>query len=166
MLTQAEVREMFSYDSNTGYLIRKKWVHGCRENIVGNMAGGLNARGYLRISIRKKRYYSHRLVWLYVHGALPEHDLDHINGNKSDNRIDNLRYCTQAENQQNRTGLQKNNTSGHPGVYWYDPNHKWSGKICIKRKIIHLGYFDTIEEAIAARKAAKKIYHQFNPIDP
>jgi len=166
LLTQEEVREMFSYNEKTGDLVWFKRNDKHNNRLIGKVAGSLNTDGYLRISIRSKIYLAHRLVWLHVHGTWPEQDLDHINGNKSDNRIANLREATDSENNQNRKVRNSNNTSGYPGVYWLDERQKARALISINGKMIHLGYYDTKEEAIAARQEAKNIYHTFNPIDP
>jgi hypothetical protein len=92
-----------------------------------------------------------------VHGVWPEDQIDHINRDRADNRIENLREVTNKQNQQNRS-TNSDNTSGHTGVSWYKPYSKWRAQIKHNHKVIHLGYFTNIEDAIAARKAAEKLY--------
>lgn len=122
------------------------------------------AHGYLHVKLHGKKYMAHRLAWLLHTGSRPSQQLDHINGVRDDNRIDNLRECTPAENQQNLTKY-KNNSSGVQGVCWHKRDEKWMARINVDGKCINLGYFNTVEEATAARAAAKQKYHKFNPVD-
>jgi hypothetical protein len=124
---------------------------------VGDVAGSLDGEGYLLIMVQSRLYRAHRLAWLYVYGTWPEGQLDHINRNRSDNRISNLREVTNKQNHQNRS-KPSNNTSGHPGVSWHKRDSKWLSSIRHNYKKTHLGYFTNIEDAIAARKAAEKLY--------
>ncbi len=162
LLTQQELRDRFFYDEKTGNMVWKKCDHQTR--LIGKVAGCKSTGGYLQIRIRGESYSAHRLVWMYVYGRWPKHNLDHINGIRTDNRIDNLREATYSENSQNRN-VNKNNTSGYPGVYWFPPTRKWAAAIRINKKKIHLGYFDTKESSIAARMQAKRAHHTFNPTD-
>ncbi|WEL95505.1 HNH homing endonuclease [Xanthomonas phage vB_XooS_NR08] len=111
-----------------------------------------------------KRYKAHRIAWLLHTGQWPSQHLDHIDGARTNNRIDNLRECNKAENSQNK-GKYKNCTSGVTGVHWHKRYKKWVAQIRVDGKLIHLGGFDTIEEAAQARAAAKARYHTFNPTD-
>lgn len=119
-------------------------------------------QGYVRACVDGVLYYAHRLAWLHHHGEWPAEQLDHINGDRQDNRIANLRLASQLENHQNRK-LQRNNVSGHPGVYF--EKGRWRARIKVQQKYRHLGTFDTFEEARAARIFAKEAMHQFNPVD-
>jgi hypothetical protein len=121
------------------------------------VAGSVNGEGYLLIKLQRRSYKAHRLAWLYVCGVWPEDQLDHINRNRSDNRISNLREVTNKQNLQN-AGKYSHNTSGHSGVSWHKQRSKWVAQIKHNHKVIHLGYFTNIEDAIAARKAAEKLY--------
>ena len=116
--------------------------------------------GYCIIRLDDRLYTAHRLAWLYVHGQWPTHQLDHINGNRQDNRLCNLRPATNAENAQNRT--RKSNTSGFPGVR--KTNSKWTAEIKVNYKPIRLGRFDSPEAAYAAYLEAKRKYHPFSLI--
>ena len=101
---------------------------------------------------------AHRLAWFYVYGAWPNGDLDHINGDKLDNRIANLREATRKQNMQN-VRQHKHNTSGVKGVAWHSQRNKWRAYIFVDYRQIHLGLFDTKEAAAAARMNAEEIYH-------
>jgi hypothetical protein len=130
---------------------------------AGDIAGSISkTTGYRQIQINKKCYKEHRLAWLYVHGTLPTNHIDHINGNKHDNRIDNLREATHSENHQNRC-TQHNNTSGFTGVVWHKRENKWQSRISIDGVRVQLGYFNTPYEAHLAYLKAKAELHTFNP---
>ncbi|WP_409242962.1 HNH endonuclease, partial [Enterobacter hormaechei] len=96
--------------------------------------------------------------WMYVHGELPELDIDHINGNPSDNRLENLRLVTHQQNMCNRK-KRNDNSSGYPGVCFHKTNNKWHASIRVKGKRIHLGYFKTAKEAYDKYVEASKKYH-------
>jgi hypothetical protein len=154
-ITAEEIRAIFHYDPETGWL-----VNAVTRNplaLAGTRAGSPHNRGYRRVSIDNKRHLEHRLVWLYVHGAAPTRFIDHINNVKDDNRIENLRDVTKSQNGAN-TGKRSNNTSGHKGVYWDKPTRKWKAQIGISNKVLALGYFSNIDDAIAARQAAELKY--------
>jgi hypothetical protein len=137
MLTQTEVQERFSYDVVTGDLIWK--THRQRPDLINKVAGTTH-NGRKQIYFNCKKYWAYRLVWLYHHGYIPEM-IDHIDGDPTNNRIENLRECTKSENLRNR-GKPKNNTSGVKGVSWSKAAEKWEAR-CGK----YLGIYDTIEEA-------------------
>jgi hypothetical protein len=121
----------------------------------------MNDNGYRRISIHGKRYYAHRLAFLYMNGSLPESDTDHINHCRDDNRWDNLRRVTREENLKNQT-IRTDNTSGVVGVRWFKRDGNWQARINHKGKEIHLGYFTEKGVAIQARLAAE-IKYGFHP---
>ena len=154
-LTAEKLRELLHYEPETGIFTRK--VSTAHNVKVGDVAGSQDRHGYLRIMVQSRRYKAHRLAWLYVYGEWPTDQIDHINRIRADNRIANLREVTNKQNLQN-AGKSSHNTSGHTGVYWYKRDSKWVAHIRHNHKLIHLGYFNTIEEAIAARKAAEKLY--------
>lgn len=154
-LTADYLRSILHYSPETGIFTRK--VSTSNRVKVGDVAGSQDGHGYLNIRVCSRKYQAHRLAWLYVYGEWPEDQLDHINRNRSDNRIANLREVTNKQNHQNRS-KPSNNTSGHPGVSWYKQNSKWVAHIMHNYKLIHLGYFTDVEEAVAARKAAEKLY--------
>ncbi len=154
-LTAEKLRSILNYESETGIFTWK--VSNSNRVKVGAVAGSPNGHGYLCIKVLNRLYRAHRLAWLYVRGEWPKDQLDHINRDRSDNRIDNLREATNKQNLQNRS-KSSTNTSGHTGIYWDKRASKWVAKIRHNQKLIHLGYFTDIEDAIAARKAAEKLY--------
>jgi len=137
--------EMFRY-AGVGRVWNK--MHSGKE-----LAWESHREGYLRIRIFDKAYLAHRLVWLYHKGAWPTGEVDHINGNRSDNRIENLRDVPKIENARNRRPSAAN-TSGITGVHRV--GKKWRARICVNGKCISLGNFDTIEDAAAARAVANE----------
>ena len=147
MITQSELKRLFDYNPDTGEFTRlsaKAWN-------AGN--GSINKNGYRVININNKVYYAHRLAWLYVYGSFPENQIDHINGDPSDNRIENLRDVDSNKNQQNIYGPQKNNTTGFRGVMYMGAKRrgkKYSAGIHHNGKKYYLGYFSTPEEASVA----------------
>lgn len=120
---------------------------------AGKVAGSLTSVGYISIRLNNRPFQAHRLAWLLVHGSFPPDTIDHINRNRTDNRIANLRLATRQENNRNRN-VRSDNTSGVTGVYWNKKLGKWAGSICTGGKRMHLGVFDTIEGARAAYDAA------------
>lgn len=149
------VRELLHYDPETGvFRWRKKHARCIR---AGDIAGCLDrfGAGYWRIRIDGKGYSGHRLAWLYVHGKWPEQVIDHINGDRADNRIANLREATHRQNQQNRTRVQRNNTSGVRGVTWDKVTKRWRAYIENMGHTICLGRYDDKERAAKARRDAE-----------
>lgn len=119
------------------------------------MSGGLSRHGYYRVGIFKRRYLAHRVIWAFHYGEWPSETIDHINGVRTDNRIGNLRAVSQAENQKNHR-MRVDNKTGHTGVYWENRSKKWQARINLKGKLLNLGTFLNIEDAVLARKAAQK----------
>lgn len=154
-LTVEYLRSILNYDPTTGIFTRR--VRTSNPVRVGDVAGSLNGVGYLNISIHSRLYLAHRLAWLYMYGEWPKLDIDHINRNRSDNRIANLRDVSRRQNLQN-AGKRSDNTSGHTGVHWNKQRSKWQARIAPGQKTINLGLFESLEEAAAARKAAEKLY--------
>ena len=154
-ITAEKLRELLHYDHATGIFTRR--VSVASNARAGDVAGSPNGDGYLYICIYSRLHRAHRLAWLYVYGTWPEDQLDHINRNRSDNRISNLRAVTNKQNMQN-AGKRRDNTSGYQGVSWHKHGSKWQVGIVHNQKRMHLGLFDDLEAAIAARKAAEKLY--------
>lgn len=153
--TQEYLRETFLYDPTTGRLLRKKKQRGNAP--AGSPAGWLQPNGYIRMCVKGQHYQSHRLVWMYFHGAMPDGVIDHVNGIKSDNRIENLRDVTQAQNAQNSLTLRKNNTTGYVGVS--KNKGKFQANIWVDGKSKYLGRFHSAKDAHEAYLAAKNLYH-------
>ncbi len=161
-LTAEYLRSILHYDPETGIFTWK--ISNSNRVKVGATAGCQNGHGYLLIKVCSRKHPAHRLAWLYMNGEWPKLDIDHINRNRSDNRIANLRDVSRKQNLQN-AGKYSSNTSGHPGVYWDKQSSKWVARIKHNQKRVHLGYFATIEEAIAARKAGELRYWGANRAD-
>ena len=150
MLTAYRLREVLDYDEGTGIFLRD-----------GKCAGGPNGNGYLRIRVDGVRYLSHRLAWLYVYGVWPTNQIDHINLNKTDNRISNLRDASRSENHANMP-VSKANTSGFKGVYWAPNISRWRATVKVNGKKRNLGYFHSAKDASAAYEvAAREIFGEF-----
>jgi len=154
ILTQKRLKELFSYNPETGDFTRTKTrSHNARK---GDVAGSNDGAGYIRISIDKAHYRAHRLAWLYVHGKWPN-EIDHINHNRSDNRIINLREVVRHENAKNAS-FNSANTSGVTGVSWNKRAEKWEAYISDKTKRIKLGMFDSLIDATLVRERAEWQY--------
>lgn len=170
MINQEIIKELLHYSSETGVFTWKergrKWFKADRDckrwnnRYVGSRAGSIFNNGYINISIFDGRYPAHRLAWLYVRGHWPPDQIDHINHNRSDNRWSNLRAVDRTENSKNLS-LSSCNTSGIVGVRQYKPGGKWRAQIKVNSKTMHLGYYNTLEEAIKARKDAE-VWHEFH----
>lgn len=152
-LLAAELRKTFSYDPDTGLFERICSSGRAKAGYVPQP----NSEGYIRIRLGKKMYAGHRLAWLWVHGNLPDGEIDHINGVKHDNRICNLRDVSHAINAANLVGPQANSTTGHLGVTRY--KRKWRAQISVSGKMRYIGLFATPEDAHRAYLAAKAIHH-------
>jgi hypothetical protein len=161
MITQDKVQSLFNYDSETGIFTRK--VKTTAKTKIGDVVGYDNKNGYKKISIDNKLYFSHRLAWLYVYGVWPEKGLDHINRNRSDNRLCNLRLANQSENTQN-TAIRKNNTSGYKGVTFCKNTNKWISQIMINYKHIYIGKYETPEIAYEQYINMAKKLHTHNSV--
>ncbi len=155
-LTAARLRELLSYDPDTG-LFRWK-VQTSKRVKVGDIAGTLVKIGYISISIDADMIRAHRLAWLYVHGSWPTGDIDHIDGNRANNRWSNLRDVTRSMNAQNLKRAHADNAaSGLLGVY--RDKKKWAASLTVNGKRHRLGNFTTPEEAHAAYLKAKRELH-------
>jgi hypothetical protein len=153
MITQAELHLNFLYDKNTGEFVR------IQKTGKHKLAGSINLAGYRVIGFKSKDFLAHRLAWLYIYGCLPKCDIDHIDENKSNNAIANLRLATRSQNMQNVSKANKNNLQGFRGVYFNKNTHRYMASIWIDGKSKHLGYFECIEEAKKARKQGEILYH-------
>lgn len=156
MITQARLKELLHYDPEMGVFT---WInHYRRPDLIGTVAGSPQGPGgYIVIAVCGREYKAHRLAWLYVHGRWPVKYLDHANRLKQDNRIDNLREATRAQNEQNK-GLRSSNTSGVTGVYWSIAAKKWMAYIRVNEQSKYLGIYEDKGEAIAARRTAELRY--------
>jgi len=153
MITQDQVKELFSY--RDGVLIRK--TAPANSVNIGDVAGYIGTNGYLRICILGKYYLAHRIIFLMFNGYLPK-AIDHIDGDKSNNKVENIRECTTNQNQYNAK-LRKDNKSGYKGINLDKRNKMWHARIMVDGKRIHLGYFDDPEVAEKEVRIARIKYH-------
>jgi hypothetical protein len=160
VLTQERLKELLSYDPETGLF---RWIKkpapranrvkigaiaGCKEKAHG---------GYILIGIDGVLYGAHRLAWLYVHGYLPD-EVDHESGKPWENWLENLRECTHSQNLKN-VKKPSHNTSGFKGVHLHAETGKWRARICVEQKYISLGLHATKEQAHAAYREGAVRYH-------
>ena len=151
----AELNSLFEYKD--GVLFWKQRKPGRK---VGVAAGTVNTNGYVVVLLSGSFFYAHRIVFKMFTGKEPE-TVDHINGSKSDNRIENLRGCTHAENGLNKP-LTKQNKSGVKNVSWYAPYKKWRVALRVQNKQKNFGYFADIELAeLVAAEARDKHHKEF-----
>lgn len=152
-LTQERLRQLFQYDPETGLFTRLTSANNRVR--TGDIAGSKRADGYIKIRVDFDMYYAHRLAWLYMNGEWPTKKIDHINGNKSDNRWANLRDVSASINAQNC--LQLTGSSGEHGVHCV--RGRWKAEIKAKGKCIRLGSYSEKWRAAAAYLTAKVLCH-------
>ena len=159
LLTRDRVRELLSYDPKTGLFTWK--VRTSNRVKVGDQAGVRAVNGYIHISMDNYKFPAHRVAWFYVYGEWPPQFIDHINGVRDDNRLENLRLATVSQNTTNGV-LRATNTSGYRGVSWSKEKQKWIASITKDRKQVNLGYFKTKEDAhFAYLEAARQMHGDF-----
>ena len=154
MITQNRLKEVYSYNQNTGKFKRIKKVRG--RGTVGEIMSDKNNSGYIRLPIDGGRYMAHKMVWLYIYGHIPK-EIDHKNGNRNDNRLCNLRVVDRKENAKNAC-VRSDNQSGIAGVSYDKSRRKWVAYITVNGKMKQLGRFKNKYKAIAKRLA----YATFN----
>jgi len=162
-ITQAELKAILHYDPHTGLFT---WVKSPSiKKLVGKVAGTTREGAYVIINIRKNMYFAHRLAWLYLHGEFPEKFIDHVNLDKRDNRISNLRLVNKAENQQNQVKAPAHNKStGLLGASYNKNAKRFESGIKLNGKRKHLGFFATAEEAHYAYLVAKFQIHPMSTL--
>jgi hypothetical protein len=151
-----QLRALIEYRPDTGELIRK--VDLAANAKAGTTISGKNACGYVQTVVRRQFFYAHRLAWQLYYGEEPAGEVDHINGNRSDNRIENLRIATGPQNKHNAR-LRRDNTSGAKGVSWNKASRKWVACVTRSRRVIFRKLFDDRDEAIAAVRSAREQIH-------
>lgn len=163
-ITHELVRELLDYDPETGLFTwrhRPFAVRGWNTKYAGTNAGTLMPIGYIYVSIFKYRAYGHRLAVFWMTGEWPPHEVDHINGQKADNRWTNLRLATHEQNIQHRVTHNKNSRSGRKGVFPVAHN-RWKAAIIYKGYYINLGNYKDIDEAESVyKKAEKDLFGEF-----
>lgn len=152
MLTQKRLMEVMSYDSLNGLFT---WVKPSSNRVkVNDLAGCVCPDGYIKINVDGKPYKAHRLAWLYITGEMPTHEIDHVDGVRSNNQLVNLRQATSKQNKEN-TGLKRTNNSGYKGVHWDKARQKWLAFVTHNRKFHNLGRFNDLNEAVIVSKQAR-----------
>lgn len=156
IITLESLRAAVSYDPENGVFTRIGVLHGPKKD----RAGTLRPNGYRFIMAAGVRCYEHTLAWFFVHGQWPTHQIDHIDGDRSNNRINNLRDVDQHINRQNLRKAHKNNKSGYLGVSWHTAVNKWRAQICAGNgKSELIGYFDSPTLAHEAYLEHKRRLH-------
>ena len=141
LLTYEEAKRIFTYDPETGFVRQRGY----------KFAKAKSDKGYIRTYCKGKLFYVHRVVWLLHKGEWPKGEIDHINRNRADNRIENLRDVPHHVNASNRP-----DAASMTGTTWHPDKNKWKAKIQINNKSIHLGYFNTQIEAHEAYLRARR----------
>lgn len=156
-ITQQFLHEIFEY--RDGHLFWKVDRRG--NKLKGKQANRLKkSNGYQEVTINKKKYYAHRIIFMMFYGRWAE-QIDHIDGDRSNNLLSNLREASNAENNRN-TKLRSTNQTGFKGVCYNKINKNYNARIMVNYKGIHLGCFDTPEEAHEAyKKAALELHGDF-----
>lgn len=167
---QEVLKRLFNYNTTTGQLTwnardssdfvsktyaAERTAKTWNAKNAGKSAFPQTVRGYRRGGLNGQMFLAHRVVWKMFNGTEPE-EIDHVNGVRDDNRIENLRSADKSLNQRNTT-IRSDNTSGRTGVYWYPKYECWLAKIGSRRSgSTHIGYFPTFDEAKAAREQAER----------
>lgn len=154
-LDAARLRGLLNYDQQTGVFT---WAVARSARKAGDATGCMHSSGYLLIGVDGRLHRAHRLAWLYVHGEWPNGDVDHINGVRHDNRLENLRVVSRKVNSQNRRTAKPGNKSGRLGVTKF--RKRFKAVISVDGKSQYLGLFDDAETAHAAYVVAKRQRHE------
>lgn len=153
--TAEQARAVISYDADTGLFTR---INSPKQVVT---AGWRDYKGYLKVEVLGKRVFCHRLAWLLTHGHWPDGEVDHVNGSKDDNRMQNLRVCTHQQNNHNQRA-RITNSSGVKNVSWHRKAGKWHVQVCLNYQIHHGGLFADISDAArAAVELRNKLHGDF-----
>lgn len=162
-------RELLAFDPDAGvfrWKVRRNSFGGKVQE--GSVAGTPSDQGYVMVGVLGRQYRAHRLAWLFMTGAMPSRglEIDHINGDRSDNRWGNLRLVTRSQNNMNQ-GVKRNNKSGCKGVSFRKDTGKWHARITVAGQVRLLGNFDNLEDAVEARRAAEaEFFAEHASFDP
>ena len=147
-----KAHDLFVYEPKTGRLIRR--ISQLGGGPAGSEAGSFDTLGYRRVQVGGKSHKTHRVIWLMNYGKWPKNEIDHIDHDPANNRLNNLRNADRTANGKNQK-LSKNNTSGLCGVLWHKRDEVWTARIQNTERFIHLGNFDNLLDAACARKSAE-----------
>ncbi len=150
ILTQEKLRELFTNKDDVLY-----WNKAKSNRVAGKKAGYTSDSGYRVISVDNFKYREHTLIWIWYYGYMPKQQIDHIDHDKLNNSIDNLRLVSAKENNKNRP-KQSNNSSGCVGVSWHKRASKWQAYVKNDGLVIFLGYFISKDEAKHASLSARR----------
>lgn len=155
MITKQLIDETFEY--RNGFLYWKTVTHPNKGYLRDKPAGSMHKYGYRHITWMSKVHKAHRLIFMLHHGYMPP-EIDHINNDRADNRIENLRAATRSENQCNRHTL-SSNTSGYAGVSWHKKSQAWVVRVMKNGKTVVTQYFKDLELAGLFAAEARNLYH-------
>lgn len=162
-MDQKTLKDVLKYEPDTGHFY---WLKDSQRVRAGQKAGTLSL-GYIRIYVASGRHLAHRLAWLYMLGEWPPDQIDHINGNRSDNRWRNLRPASNSQNNVNRRKPSIIPSSGYRGVAYDKRRGHWYAQIKVNRKHIYLGRFEDPKKAsLAYQEAARHYFGEFFPSAP
>ena len=160
LLSVKELRRWLSYNPETGLFT---WLVRRNNNCPAGSSAGATNKPYIVISINNRNYMAHRIAWAMVHGAWPADYIDHVNGNKHDNRMVNLRSATRSQNAAN-IAYRRGTTSKYRGVHWCKTFQKWTAQVYKDRRVVWRAYFNTEEAAHQAYLIqAKDVHGEFCP---
>ena len=152
-LSHELLKNLLHYEPDAGVFTWKVSPAQCVPK--GSVAGTIMKIGYCAVKIQGTNYRAQRLAFFYMMGRWPSRDIDHIDGNKQNNRWVNLREATRSQNGANR-GMTKKNSSGYKGVAWDEKLQKWRAAIGVNYRRIHLGLFESADQASTAYLAAAR----------
>lgn len=155
MITQQMIADCFKYKD--GLLYWKGVAHPNKKYLLDKPAGSIHKTGYRHITWQGKPQKAHRLIFMLHHGYMPK-EIDHINGDRADNRIENLRAVSRSENQCNRNIL-ASNTSGYAGVSWHKKSKSWAVRVMKNGKTVVQKYFKDLELAGLVVEEARSLHH-------
>ena len=159
-MNKERLRNLLNYDPLTGTFTNA--LDRSHNSKAGEVVGYPDSQGYLRAIVDGKQYRLHRLAWLHYYGSWPSGQIDHINCDKKDNRISNLREATHSENKRNMS-LRVDNKSGHKGVYFDANSGRWRAQVKHHGKNYHAGSHATLDGAVeAARRLREELHGTFH----